>query len=152
MENTRINLMYRDADNYKVHGQAVFAGKITQDQIKSVSEVLEYGSKIIARQVGLVSLWESLVEDGKKLTEESDHVYTELSDFSYAENYIPDASKMWTDEAPTDGRHIDEFCKQLAAVQMWDISAEWDLMLKHMDDEDDEHCDEEDYDSASPAP
>lgn len=53
MKNTRINYLYRDADNYKVHNECVITGEITQEQIDTIISTLEDGEYFIPHLVGL---------------------------------------------------------------------------------------------------
>lgn len=51
--NTRINYLYRDAGNYKVHNEAVICGEMTAEQEKVIMDSLDEGIYFIPRQVGL---------------------------------------------------------------------------------------------------
>lgn len=51
--NTRISYLYRDADNYKQHNEAVVAGEITQSQINTIMGALDEQEYFIPHQVGL---------------------------------------------------------------------------------------------------
>lgn len=51
--NTRINYLYRDADNYKMPNSCIVAGKITPEQIDTIISTLDDGEYFIPRLVGL---------------------------------------------------------------------------------------------------
>jgi len=53
MKNTKINYLYRDADNYKAYNECIVAGEITQQQIDAIIGSLEDGEYFIPRLVGL---------------------------------------------------------------------------------------------------
>lgn len=45
--NTKINYLYRDADNYKVHNECVVQGTISAEQVAVVLECLDEGEYFI---------------------------------------------------------------------------------------------------------
>lgn len=51
--NTKINYLYRDADNYKVHNVCVVEGTLTKQQIKGIIDCCNDGEYFIPRQIGL---------------------------------------------------------------------------------------------------
>ena len=51
--NTRINYMYRDADNYKVPNQCVIRGEVTEEQEKRIIDSLDDGRYFIPATVGM---------------------------------------------------------------------------------------------------
>ena len=51
--NTKINYLYRDADNYKVHNECVVQGTISAEQIAVILECLDEGEYFIPHLVGL---------------------------------------------------------------------------------------------------
>lgn len=51
--NTRINYLYRDACNYKVHNEVVIKGTFTSEQIDEIIRCLSDGENFIPSQVGL---------------------------------------------------------------------------------------------------
>lgn len=51
--NTRINYLYRDASNYKVHNTAVIRGELSEEDQKTILSCLEDGEYFIPSQVGL---------------------------------------------------------------------------------------------------
>lgn len=124
--NTKINLMYRDGDNYKAYKEVVLAGAITAPQIASIKSKLDDGEYLIANQVGLPTPREELI--GKYgFDEHTDHVYTTMSDFF---DGVPTVESMLTDDAPTEDFSIDELAARFKAVGTWDVSSEWDRMLE----------------------
>ena len=51
--NTRINYLYRDADNYKMPQCCILSGGLTYEKEKEILNCLESGEYFIPRQVGL---------------------------------------------------------------------------------------------------
>ena len=70
--NTRINYLYRDADNYKMHNSCVVSGEITEAQAIEIMSCLDSGEYFIPRQVGLPE------KRFDRLDEETDHCWFEL--------------------------------------------------------------------------
>ena len=106
--NTRLTYRYRDASNYKQTHAVVFAGRITDDQLRRLAEHLDEASYFIAEQVGLPNLrerWESHYDD--------DHVWHELD--------LPDDVE-YTDAQPTDPRAVSDFVDAFVATE-WDETA-----------------------------
>ncbi len=71
--NTRINYLYRDADNYKMPNSCVVIGEISEVQIAEVISCLDCGEYFIPRQVGLPE------KRFDRFDEEVDHCWFELS-------------------------------------------------------------------------
>ena len=84
--NTRIDYLYRDADNYKMPNSVVVKGLLSEDQKKIIMSSLQDGEFFIPSQVGLP---ETRVDEF--WDRESDHVFFELDEDSFTE----------TDEEPT---------------------------------------------------
>jgi hypothetical protein len=99
--------MYRDTSNYKKYARVVFAGHLTSDEKASIVNELDQGMFFIPEQVDLSNPREEFENHY-----DDDHVWNEVLD-------IAD-----TDDAPTDGRSITEFCDELRAVT-------WDPALAH---------------------
>lgn len=51
--NTKLNYLYRDADNYKMPNSCVVIGEISEAQIAEVISCLDCGEYFIPQQVGL---------------------------------------------------------------------------------------------------
>ena len=49
--NTRINCLYRDRDNYKVHGMETIRGEITEKQVERICESLYEGEYFLPAMV-----------------------------------------------------------------------------------------------------
>lgn len=75
--NTRINYLYRDADNYKVHNSCVISGELTQDQIDTIISTLDEGEYFIPHFVGLPE------KKFDSYDPQSDHPFFELSSDSF---------------------------------------------------------------------
>ena len=76
--NTRIEYLYRDADNYKVPNEAVVKGAASEEQIRSILDSLYEGEFFIPAAVGLPE------ERFSDWDDQSDHPFFELceNDFS----------------------------------------------------------------------
>lgn len=111
--NTKIEYLYRDADNYKMWNEAVVEGEITPEQIEQIMDCLEDGEHFIPNQVGLEEMRFSNVDP------QSDHCWFEL---------YPDGFSQ-TDKKPDSGMDVETLISNfLAAKGKWDESAsllEW---------------------------
>lgn len=132
--NTKLNLLYVDAANYKTSLTVVLAGAITDEQIAAIKPKLDYGTGIIAEQVGLPTpSFNSRGNDGWP-SDDVDHVFTTLLDFEDfqvsqdANEDLPAASEMLTDDAPSLGVTIGSLVSNILAVESWDVAAEWQRM------------------------
>jgi hypothetical protein len=111
--NTRLTYQYRDASNFKETHAVVFAGRITDDQLRRLAEHLDDVVHFIAEQVGLPNLrdrWESHYDD--------DHVWHELVLPGHVE---------YTDAPPTDPRTVSDFVDVFVATE-WDEAAAIDQL------------------------
>lgn len=102
--NTRLNYMYRDASNYKQHGEAVFEGEISDKEFKTIMGALYDGEWFIASQVGLEDLQ---LQVPRSYYDEDDHVWSEFVGFE----------KTY---APADSGPISEFAARFVDID-WDI-------------------------------
>lgn len=75
--NTKINYLYRDADNYKMHNSCVISGQITPEQIASIIDTLDDGEHFIPHMVGLPE------QKFDTYDPQSDHPYFELGPDSF---------------------------------------------------------------------
>lgn len=123
--NTKLNLLYRDASNYKASKEVVLAGEITAEQSAVLRSKLDGGEYFIAEQVGLPT--PSFEFRGKDdwPNDDIDHVFTTLTDFSEG---LPEVESMLTDEEPTEEMNIDDLVARFAAVEYWNVEAEWKRM------------------------
>lgn len=53
--NTKIEYLYRDADNYKVYNSCIIRGSLTQEQREAILDCLDSGEFFIPKAVGLPS-------------------------------------------------------------------------------------------------
>ena len=86
--NTKINYLYRDGSNYKVHNEAVVEGILSKEQIGEIIACLDEGEYFIPSKVGLPERkfdeedseddhpWFELNEDDFEVTEEVPTVST----------------------------------------------------------------------------
>jgi hypothetical protein len=115
--NTKLSLIYRDADNYSASKDVVITGEITQQQIDKIKENLVDGCFIIAHQVGLPTPSENFGGMDNYPNWEIDHVYTMLFDGK------PTSEQLHTAEVATIDMTIDELAKNIS-ITSWDINAE----------------------------
>jgi hypothetical protein len=119
--NTRIDLEYRDADNFRKGEVVVVSGAITGPMIEAIRSNLEDDMFIIANQVGLPTPAEKLHSDhgGPKA---ADHVYTIMEGWDDDELRPED---LLTSEPPTHDLSIGELAQKIASAR-WDVPAEMD--------------------------
>lgn len=99
--NTKIEYLYRDADNYKVHNACVVRGEITDQQKAAIINSLDDGVYFIPSKVGL--------PEGRfqEYDPEVDHKWFELYDTGFDDTDLPadvditaaelaDAFSRWT--------------------------------------------------------
>lgn len=117
--NTRLDLEYRDASNYKANICVVLEGEITPDMISQIGDHLDDGDCIIADQVGLPTPSEQLFRefDGPS---EDDHVYTAIEQWSDGDPVVAD---FLTDAPPTLEMSVWKFT-QIITSTVWDVSRE----------------------------
>ncbi|ABO59718.1 hypothetical protein LA345_40735 (plasmid) [Burkholderia vietnamiensis] len=125
-ENTRLDLIYCDAGNYRVSETVVLAGAISSKQLELIRSKLEDGCQIIAHQVGLPTPAVQQRDNDGFPNDELDHVFTTLEVFESGHAEIDD---LLTQDPPTHAFTIDELMQRFAAVQSWDIAAEWERLL-----------------------
>jgi len=106
-KNTKIQYLYRDADNYKEWNEVILAGEITDEQKKVIMDACD-GEYFIPEQVGL-----PITRPDDNITE-ADHCFCELYD-----DYI-----YLTDDEPTEGITIDELVEKFkdAKKNGWDAA------------------------------
>lgn len=90
--NTKINYLYRDADNYKVHNECVVQGTISAEQIAVILECLDEGEYFIPHLVGLPE------KRFDTFDPQVDHPYFELSEDSFAETMESETVEVQVDE------------------------------------------------------
>lgn len=76
--NTKVNYLYRDADNYKQHNEEIISGTITKEQIQQILETLNDGEYFIPHLVGFNEVFLGPIKD-------SDHPYFELHEEDFEE-------------------------------------------------------------------
>ena len=106
MRNTKIEYLYRDADNYKKWNEVVIAGKVTEAQKRVILNSLESEEFFIPEQLGL-----PIIRPDDKLTA-ADHPFCELDVNSFS----------MTDEAPTVAMSANELTEAFrkAGKDGWD--------------------------------
>lgn len=131
--NTKLCLLYRDANNFKTYRSEVLVGAITVEQLDTLSAHLEDGVFLIAEQVGLPTPSFSAVGSAGWPRKRDDHVYTTLADFEEAlEEGMerPNPSDMLTDAPATLAMDVTTFVAKVAAISEWDARTEW-ARMKH---------------------
>jgi len=100
MPNTLIPLMYRDACNYKLHGEIVVGGEPDPTLIARLEAALDAGEFIVPEQVGLTHLARTDDMFKRRFPDpDDDHPYEEV---------LLDQIEA-TDKPPTDGRTLLQF-------------------------------------------
>lgn len=92
--NTRIEYLYRDADNYKCHNAVVIPGTMSREQIVRLMACLDEGEYFIPEQVGLPA--NDMQSLGYSYDEQSDHPWFQL----YASGIVPTAQAPTEDVDP----------------------------------------------------
>lgn len=104
--NTRINYLYRDADNYKAHNECVVRGEITSEQKAVIISCLDEGEFFIPRLVGMPERkfdtydptsdhpWMELREDGFENTKEEPTVDVTVEEI--VERFVQCRDSNWT--------------------------------------------------------
>ena len=104
--NTKVEYLYRDASNYKVHNEAVIKGTLTTEQIEEIMSCRDCAEYFIPQQVGLPE------KRFGKITED-DHCWFEICKEGFSE----------TDQVNTVDLTAEELYRNfLAASGNWD---EW---------------------------
>lgn len=106
MKNSLIELMYRDAGNYKSYRTEIVVGEISVDDWQAIVATLDMGELFVAEQVGLVQ-----PEPSAGLDPELDHGFTCLVD--------ADAGPYYTDAAPTMNISAADLVARFKAVTAW---------------------------------
>lgn len=70
--------LYRDASNYKVWGNVILEGEVTQQQLADIRRSLESDQYFIPEQIGVPALQEQLFAFSGGATDD-DHVWHEFS-------------------------------------------------------------------------
>lgn len=92
--NTKVEYLYRDANNYKVWNKCVIRGEISEEQIETIIGCLNCGEYFIPEQVGLPA------ERFDNITE-SDHCWMEMDKYSFSS----------TDKKPTWNLEVEQLVK-----------------------------------------
>lgn len=116
--NTKIDLMYRDAANWKAVLPVVLRGEINIEQVKTITSSLHDGEFIIASQVDLPTPSLKFADYESFPDDEIDHVWTTMPDLS-------DMSGLLTAQPPTVEMTVQELTEKISKAK-WDILSEWD--------------------------
>jgi len=118
--NTRLDLEYRDASNYRANASVVVKGEITQEMICHIDQNLEDGMFIISHQVGLPTPAERLHGEYGG-ADEDDHVFTALEEWEDGD--LPSVEDLLTCDAPTIDMTVDVLAQKIGSAY-WDVGAE----------------------------
>lgn len=80
--NTKIDYLYRDADNYKVWNQCIIEGTLSEEQKQKILDSLFEGEWFIPHMVGLPE------KQFEQWDEQSDHPFFELNEYSFEETAL----------------------------------------------------------------
>lgn len=73
--------LYRDAGNYKVWGELLLEGELTNEDVSRLTARFDEGELFIAEQIGVPTLYEELWRQCQcEPSEELDHVWHEFSE------------------------------------------------------------------------
>lgn len=73
--------LYRDAGNYKVWGELLLEGELTNEEVSRLTARFDEGELFIAEQIGVPTLYEELWRQCQcEPSEELDHVWHEFSE------------------------------------------------------------------------
>ncbi|WP_425953111.1 hypothetical protein [Ralstonia pseudosolanacearum] len=122
-ENTKLELVYCDADNCQVRETVVLSGVLSQVEIVMLARKLQEGDKIIAHQVGLPTPSLQQRGNGDWPNEKIDHVFTTLEAFEGGA--VPHMEDLLTLEPPTHELSIKDLYQSLLDVKGWDVASEW---------------------------
>jgi hypothetical protein len=86
LPNTLIEIMYRDASNYKQYGEVVLAGALTLDQARAIMASLDGNDNFIPEQVGL----EPMEWSGPGGAYDDDHPYHEIFSIEQTDRAVTD--------------------------------------------------------------
>ena len=144
---TQINYLYRDASNYKAHGEIFVEGFLSQDEKDFIFRILDDGESFIPEQVGFPPLQDELLEYEEENGD--DHVWHELSlinEIDKKDCTVPD-NEIWTKE------NLLSAFKEVKDLGGWDESFGGSLLesgssfdrdygcsYDSYDDEDDAYC------------
>jgi len=121
--NTKLELMYRDADNYKTYQTVILKGEISDLQIQTIKKNLIDDEFIVAEQVGLPTPSELFAKDFKFPTD-SDHIYTVLVAF---DDRTPNVESLLSEREATIELSINRFVEKISSVE-WDELKEMDRL------------------------
>lgn len=121
--NTKFELTYRDAHNYKKFAVVVLSGAITNEQIAKITPKLNDGSGIICHQVGLPTI--TGFDQNSTYDDDIDHVFTEIDQWE-GSNEAPTPDQFLTTDAANVTLSIADFTHRMVNLSEWDIPAELD--------------------------
>lgn len=74
--NTKISYLYRDADNYKQSGEAIFAGVMAPSHLEAILDHLDEDGGFVPAQVGMADL-QPMMASG--WNDDTDHPFHEIA-------------------------------------------------------------------------
>ena len=104
--NTALELIYRDAGNYKSYQTEIVSGVISPIEWQSIITTLDMGENFVAEQVGLTQ-----PEASSVLDPELDHGFTSLMGV--------EDDPQYTDDGPTVSLTARELVTRFLAVDTW---------------------------------
>lgn len=121
---TVIPMMYRDASNYKAHGQIYLDGELPPSQVAELKKLLDDGLRCIPEQLGLEHL--GILEWGG-LRDDDDHGWHELclDERGKATAFRIEADEVLMGERSQHGGTVNEFIEKVrqAAAAGWKTEA-----------------------------
>ncbi len=107
--------LYRDAGNYKVWGQLLLEGELTDEKTTRLTSRLEDGELFIAEQIGIPTLYEELWRECQcEPSDELDHAWHEFSEIREATHEDFERLKPWG--------CLSALLERVEKVDSWDLT------------------------------
>lgn len=116
--NTRINYLYRDADNYKQQNCEVIPGHLTETQKQAVIESLDQGDYFVPSAVGFEEVRFDTFGD-------ADHAFFELNIYGFEETDDAPTVDMTPDEVVAAFERCSDKWDELASKRYYELCAEY---------------------------
>ncbi|MEQ1601113.1 MAG: hypothetical protein ABL885_05005 [Methylophilaceae bacterium] len=122
MEYCIFEYLYRDAGNFKVWGELLLEGNLSEADVALLSSKYDSGEFFIAEQIGIPTLYEALWQECESdPSEELDHVWHEFNVVRQATDEDLLKLKPWGTAK--------NFLASITKIQTWkpEMSRNWDL-------------------------
>lgn len=116
--NTRINYLYRDADNYKEQNSVIVPGRFTEAQKHAIIESLDQGDYFVPSAVGFEEVRFDTFGD-------ADHAFFELNIYGFEETDEEPTVEMTPDEVVAAFETCADKWDELASKRYYELCAEY---------------------------